>query len=492
MALTVFARHLAAALAMLLPMAPAAAASDVTCYAHTIEARQQCRQVLATLRPAVVFEDEVWHGSLSERARFYNVPGVSIAFIDHGRVAWRATYGQRNDNGTPVSTQTVFQAASISKPVAATLTLLLVDSGELKLDAPVNSQLRSWQLPDSGDMRSDAVTLRRLLSHSAGINVHGFPGYAAGIALPTEDQILDGQTPANSPPIRLVLKPGSAYRYSGGGYQIAQALIEDAAGTPFAEVARKRLLDPMGMQRTDYSAELPKRFSHNVAVGHGYDGKALPGGWHRYPELAAAALWSTSDDLARYFVAVMQAAHGHPHRPLTPRIAQQMLTPAIEGMGLGFGVHGEGADRLVDQAGATAGYRTYMAGYPKRGQGVIIMTNSDGGKDLIDEICRSLAHAYAWPDFKSRNATAAAIDPATLQKRAGDYRVNRYGFTLHLQRRGNALLASTPRGQSFTFRPLSAWKFLAEEDASELVFDPKEPGRLQVWGMHAERIHAPE
>lgn len=313
--------------------------------------------------------------------------------------------------------------------------MLLVHSGELKLDASVNLKLRSWHLPGTGDLQPDAVTLRRLLSHSAGIDVHGFSGYAAGVAMPDEVQILDGRAPANSPPIRLVLKPGSAYRYSGGGYQIAQQLIEDAVGRPFAGIARKRLLDPLGMQRTDYSAELPTRFSDKVAVGHSHDGKAPPGGWHRYPELAAAGLWSTPDDLARYFIAVMQAANGQTRAPLTPRIAQQMLTPAIASMGLGLGVHGEGARFLVDQSGATAGYRAYMAGYPHRGQGVIIMTNGDGGKDLIDEICRSLAQAYTWPDFAARKATLAAIDAATLDRRAGDYRVREHGFTLRLRRR---------------------------------------------------------
>lgn len=421
----------------------------------------------------------------------YRVPGVSIAVINHGRLAWRAAYGQRQGNGEPITTQTVFQAASISKPVAATLAMLLVQSDDLKLDTPVNAQLHSWQLPASGKLQPAGVTLRRLLSHSAGINVHGFPGYAAGVPLPDEIQILDGQAPANSPPIRLVSNSGS-YLYSGGGYQIIQLLIEDALGKPFAELAQKRLLSPLGMHHTAFSAGLPKRFAANVATGHAYDGKAIPGGWNRYPELAAAALWSTPGDLAHYLVVMMNPEHSATRAPLTPHTTQLMLTPVVDGMGLGLGVHGQGKNLIVDQAGDTAGYKTYMAGYPNRGQGVIIMTNGDGGKLLIREICRSLAQAYGWPDFAGKKMTSAAIDAKTLEQRSGEYKVREYGFTIKLQRRGKTLFATTPRGSSFTFRALSPWKFIAQEDASELIFDQQNPDNLEIWGMHAERIAVPK
>lgn len=477
-------------LASMLLSATAAAGTNALCQAKDPLQRKQCQDVLSSLIPAVVFDDETGQFALAERMSHYQVPAVSIAVIDQGRIAWRAAYGQRQGDGAPITTQTVFQAASISKPVAATLAMLLVQSGNLKLDVPVNAQLHSWQLPASGKLQPTAVTLRGLLSHSAGINVHGFPGYAGGAPLPNEIQVLDGKAPANSPPIRLVSKPGT-YRYSGGGYQIIELMIEDALGKPFAELAQKRLLSPLGMRHTAFSAELPKRFAANVATGHDYAGMAIPGGWIRYPELAAASLWSTPSDLAHYLVAMMKPKHGASHALLTPHTTQLMLTPVVEGMGLGLGVHGEGKNRIVDQAGDSAGYKTYLAGYPNRGQGVIIMTNGDGGKMLIREICRSLARAWGWPDFAGKKVTAAAIDAKTLDRRSGEFKVREYGFTLKLQRRGKTLFATTPRGSSFTYRPLTPWSFIAEEDASELVFDQKNPDHLQVWGMHAERIVPP-
>jgi CubicO group peptidase (beta-lactamase class C family) len=225
---------------MVLFASPAVAVTDGTCHAQTRKAREQCRSVLSALLPAVVIDDVRRQSSLSERLRRYQVPGISMAFIDSGHVSWLAVHGQRERNGEPINPQTVFQAASISKPVAATLALLVVGSGDLRLNTPVNAQLHSWQLPASDQLQPTGVTLRRLLSHRAGINVHEFPGYAADAPLPDEIQILDGQAPANSPPVRLLLQPGSAYRYSGGGYQIAQLLIEDAVGKPFGQVAQER------------------------------------------------------------------------------------------------------------------------------------------------------------------------------------------------------------------------------------------------------------
>jgi len=453
-------------------------------------ATQDRQAVVSGLMPAVLFAGEPeprW--SLVERMRRYRVPGVGIAVIDHGVIVWRGAYGLRNGS-SKVTPHTVFQAASISKPLAATVALLLVQDHRLDLDAGVNAQLHAWQLPSSGGFTPDGVTLRRLLSHNAGIGVHGFPGYAAGTALPDERQILDGLPPANSPPIRLVQAPGSGYRYSGGGYQIAQRLMENVTGRPFADLAEHVLLGPLHLRRTAYAANLPPQFAADVATGHDYDGHPVPGGWHRYPELAAAALWSTPDDLARYLAALMHAWQGHADGPLTPALAHQMLTPAIEGMGLGLGVHGEGAARLVDQAGSTVGYRTYLIGFPARGQGAVIMTNGDGGGDLIRELCRSLARVYHWPGFDARHETLVYLTPAALGALAGDYRMRDYGFTLTLTPHGQKLVGTTPRGSRYTFRPVAPRRFVAVEDGAELVFDGHAPGRLQVWGMQGEKVAA--
>lgn len=467
-----------------------AATHPLRCHARHEPDARACRRALAALIPAVgIAGHHAKHWPLAQRMRHYRVPGISIAFVDRGKVAWRSTAGNR-DATRPVTAQTVFQAASISKPLAATLALMLVQAHRLDLDAGVNTQLHGWELPAGGAWDANAVTLRGLLSHSAGINVHGFPGYAAGVPLPDELQILDGKPPANSPPIRLIQAPGKRYRYSGGGYQIAQRMIEDAGDGSFEHLAQQRLLAPLHMHYSAYSADLPPHFAGNVAEGHAYDGNAVPGGWHRYPELAAAALWSTPDDLARYLLALMAAWHGHTSGPLTPRIAHLMMTPAIENMGLGLGVHGDGKRRLVDQAGSTVGFRTYLAAYPERSQGVVVMSNGDGGKDLIEEICRSLARQYHWPDFQPQRIRVARIDPAVLDARAGRYRIAEFGFTLTLRRHGRTLVANTPRGSRYTFLALSPLRFVAIEDGATLEFDAHAPDQIRLWGMHGTRLPA--
>lgn len=443
---------------------------------------------LGALAPAVVFDDEpVPRWTLQQRMRRYRVPAVSIAFIDEGRLAWSAAVGLR-DGKQPVDTRTLFQAASLSKPVAAAVALSLVEDGVLDLDAGVNAQLSEWQLPSTASFSADEVSLRRLLSHTAGTNIHGFAGYPSGSPLPDALQILEGQAPANSPAVRLIQAPGSGYRYSGGGYQIVQQLVSSVTGKPFDEVARDRLLRPLSMDRTVFTPDPPDTLRGNTAIGHGYDGTAHPGGWNRYPELAAAALWSTPEDLASFLVALLEGLAGEGHEAMPANVARRMATEALEGMGLGFGVHGAGAARVVDHSGATRGYRTYMAAFPERGQGFVIMTNADGGGDLIGEIRRGLAVTYGWPAFEPKRMAAEPLSAAALEAREGTYMVQTHGFPLTLRHEDGMLVAETPRGSRYHFRPTSHSSFVAIEDGAELSFDTAQPDRVRLWGMVADRV----
>ena len=440
--------------------------------------------------PAIVFEDaHEPHWSITERMARYRVPGVSIAVIHGGKLAWSAGYGVRKaDDVGVVSSQTLFQAASISKPVAAMVSLEMVRDGLLQLDGGVNSQLHGWKIPVSEMGDSDAITLRQLLSHTSGLGLHGFPGYAEDATLPTLVQVLGGKPPANSSPVGLVQAPGAGYRYSGAGYEVMQLLLEETSGQPFAALADQRVLQPLGMRRSAFATTLPSRLVDDVAVGHGFAGDAIAGGWHRYPELAAAGLWSTPTDLARFAIAVMDAWCNEPRTVLGSVIASQMLTPVVDGMGLGFGIHGDGDAMYFDHSGANSGYPAYLVAYPARGDGLVVMTNGDAGGDLIDEIRRSVAHAYGWPDFAPKRFTPAPATIPELDARTGEYAVAGYGFTIEIQRNGDALIASTPRGSRYTFRKVGPDEFTALEDASTLNFDPVDPGMLQVWGMTARKL----
>lgn len=342
--------------------------------------------------------------AITERMAHYKVPGLSVAVIDNHRIVWARGYGVRGEGAGPVDTSTLFQAASMSKPVAAAVALTLADAGKIGLDAPVNDTLKRWQLPSSSVAPASAVTLRRLLSHSAGLTAHGFAGYAAGAAVPGVPQLLDGQAPANSEAVRIDLIPGTKMRYSGGGSTVGQLMVEDATGRRFADIADELVLKRVGMGSAGFYQPLPESRAANAAIGHAADGLALAGRWHTYPELAAAGLWATPSDLAHFLIAVSRASKGATDAGIAPNVARLLGEPQPGlvtddgGMGLGFFTMGEGRARHIAHSGGNAGFRGYMVIFPETGQGVVVMVNGDGGGRIRGELIRSIAAAYNWPD----------------------------------------------------------------------------------------------
>ena len=206
----------------------------------------------------------------------FKVPGLSMAVIDDYQIAWTKTYGVTDAGSNKVvTTTTLFQAGSISKPVAATGALVLVEQGKLSLDEDVNLKLKSWKVPENDFTKSEKVTLRRLLSHTAGLTVHGFPGYDVDAPLPTLVQIFNGEKPANTAPIRVAIVPGTEERYSGGGVTIEQQLMIDITGKPFPVFMREAVLDKIGMANSSYEQPLPTPWAARTACGTTNDGNAV-------------------------------------------------------------------------------------------------------------------------------------------------------------------------------------------------------------------------
>lgn len=332
--------------------------------------------------------------SIGERLKHYKVPGASVAVIAGGALEWARGYGVTSaDGGKPVTADTLFQAASISKPVAAMVALRLVEQGRLSLDEDVNVKLRSWKVPENEFTKTEKVTLRRLLNHSAGLTVHGFRGYAADESVPSLIEVLDGKKPANSAAIRVDIAPGSKGRYSGGGYEVMQQLVIDVTGWPFPQVARELVLAPLGMSHSTYEQPLPPRYAATAATGHRPDGTAIKGGWHTYPEMAAAGLWTTPSDLAGVVLEVQKGG-----QVLQPTTVRAMLTKLAWDYGLGLGLGEKGGSKWFAHGGSNEGFRCTMFAYIERGQGAIVMTNGDGGSQLADEILRSIGVEYGWPN----------------------------------------------------------------------------------------------
>ena len=323
--------------------------------------------------------------------------GLSLAVIDHGQIVKVAGYGFSDSAArTSVTTNTLFQAGSVSKSVAALGALALVEQGKLALDADVNTSLTSWRVPTNAFTKSRKVTLRRILSHSAGLTVHGFPGYAAGTPIPSLVQVLDGAKPANTRPIRVDMEPGTRLRYSGGGYTVMQQMIIDVAGASFPAFMHTTVLIPLAMTNSTYEQPLPESRSTNAAIGYHSDGKAVAGKWHVYPEMAAAGLWTTATDLARFVIGIQETFNGKAHPVISQAMAKQMLTDQGESDGLGVFLKGKGDELQFTHSGRDEGFDSLMMGYAKTGQGAVILINSNDNTSALERILDATAREYHW------------------------------------------------------------------------------------------------
>jgi CubicO group peptidase (beta-lactamase class C family) len=448
------------------------------------------RAVEANLRPGAYEKGKAqptW--SLAERMQSLHVPGVSIAVIDNGRVEWAKGYGVKQAGGRdPVTPDTLFQAASISKPVTSLALLRQVDAHALTLDAPVNDTLKTWKVPDNAFTADERVTLRRLLTHSAGLTVDGFPGYAPGAPLPTTVQVLNGEPPAITPPVLVDAIPGSVWRYSGGGFLVAQLLLSDVTGKPFAATLSETVLQPLGMRHSTFQQPLPATLAGQAATAHDIAGNPIAGKWHVYPELAAAGLWTTPSDLGRFAIALQRAADGADQSLVSTATAQQMLTPGIGDWGLGIGVDGQpgqgASGRYFSHGGGNAGFVCMLFAYVTGGQGAVIMTNSEGGNQLIGEILRSLASVYGWGIMRSKEVTLAEV---ALSPYAGDYLDDDaaeppYRVTIE----GNRLHLTHPDIGDWSLSPLSETEFMYLDNGTTVTFSKDAAGAvesLSLWGQ---------
>jgi len=355
------------------------------------------------------------------------IPGVSLAIIQDGKIAVARAYGVVDlTSKAPVTTATLFQAGSISKPVSALGALHLVEAGKLSLDGDVNDKLTSWKVPENRFTATEKVTLRRLLSHNAGLTVHGFPGYDAAVALPTVVQVLDGTPPANTRPIRVDTTPGAIWRYSGGGYTVMQQMMIDVTGTPFPRYMQETVLGPIGMAGSSFEQPLPPARASLTAGGFYADRTAVRGRWHLYPEMAAAGLWTTPSDLARFAIEVQETYAGRGHGVISPAMARQYLTEQKGGSGLGVGVGGSGRSLRFGHGGRDEGFDASLNAFAETGQGLVVMINANDNSRFMARLEGFVARAWGWPSGGAQDSPAAAtssvaMTPGLLARFAGYY-----------------------------------------------------------------------
>ncbi len=445
-------------------------------------------QVENALLPRLVIRGEpIQTYALVERMEHHKVPGVSIVVINDGEIEWAKGYGLADvESGTPVTASTLFQAASISKPVAATAALILVERGELDLDEDVNQKLTSWQLPETRHTAGELVTLRRLVTHSAGLTVHGFPGYARDENVPGTVAVLNGD--GNTDPILPDTTPGAIWRYSGGGYTVMQLLVTDVAGRPFAQAVRELVLEPIGMSLSTYEQPLPESRWGEAATGYSSDGDEVEGKWHVYPEMAAAGLWTTPSDLARWAIAVQRAHAGDGDGPLSPALVEGMLQPHLNDHGLGPGIGYDGM--TFGHGGSNEGFRCQLIAFIDGGRGAVVMTNSDNGGVLAQEILATIAAEYDWGIMEPVEKTVVQLDPTVLAELGGTYEIPGYGV-VEVEVGDNRILMSLPDGRKPVLLPESESVFFDADDGTRVTFVWEEDKvvAFETQGLRARRVN---
>ena len=338
----------------------------------------------------------------------FNTPGASIAVIRNFEIEWAKGYGVADaETRTPVTVDTMFQAASISKPVAAMASMKAVQDGKFTLDQDINTVLKSWKLPGDGFTSERPVTPRSLMSHTSGTgDGFGFPGYAVSAPLPTTQQILDGQPPSNRQKVRLERAPLTGYKYSGGAVMIQELALSDALGKPFVQIAAESVLKPLGMTNSTYEQPLPAAREKQAARAHNGMGARMGDPWHVYPEHAAAGLWTTATDLAKLLIEVQRtlagplAPKGPAPRVLTRASMLEMVTPVGVGpFAVGFSVNKDGEGWYFSHGGSNWGFQCIAIAHRLKGYGVVIMTNGDRGGAFFNEVRARLQQAYKWDVF---------------------------------------------------------------------------------------------
>ncbi len=415
---------------------------------------------------------------LAERMRELRVPGLSLAVVHNYQIQWAKAYGLADvAAGRPVTNETLFQAASISKCFSAVAALELVEQGKLRLDEDVNSKLKSWKVPEDRYTAPSKVTLRRLLSHGAGLNVSGFPGYAPGSSIPTLVDVLEGRKPANNPAVRVEYYPGMEYVYSGGGFEIVQLLLTEVTRTEFARWLQTGTLDRLRLKRSTFQQPLPAPYAPYAATGYKGDGSAMPGRYFIYPELAAAGLWTTPSDIAQFCLELLKARRGLSKRLLSEAMAREMFSLQMKPSGLGFQLR-EGASQWFLHTGANAGFQALLL-FNFDGDGLVAMTNSDSGLVLIREIVATLASAYGWVDFYPEQRPVVWVDANRLQRYAGVYEARKVG-RMFVEARGDHLEVGSESRPAVSFFPESAEVFFPETPGFKVHFRRDWLGRMML------------
>lgn len=420
------------------------------------------------LTPSVVFEgDPTPTYTIAERMEKFPTPAISIAYAKDGKIVWADTYGDGLD------TNTLFQAASMSKAVASVGIAAYAEANGISLDEDIDAMLPGVNLREISP-EGAIISLRALLSHTAGATVGGFPGYAINEPVPSNLDVITGGEDVNTPAVVFNPNPDAEFRYSGGGYQVAQAAIEAHSGQAFETTMATYVLSPSNMTASTFVQKTPGANELGIAKAHDRTGRQIDGGWNVYPEHAAAGLWTTPSEYVSFVYALMNPQALGNGSPLSSTVAAEVLTPVSDGYGLGIGIEDVDGRTRWRHGGANRGYRSFFLAFPDTQEVFVMMTNSANGSTIGNEIIRSASAVYGWPGSEAKSVTRVELSEDTLAKFTGAYALPDSTEAYATLTVGDGVLVGAQTGGGeFTLVPLSESNFIDPDDGQEITFSEK-------------------
>lgn len=432
------------------------------------------------LVPIVHFaEDSAWN--IEERMKHYGVAGASIAVIKDRKILWVKAYGiMDRETNEPVTTKTLFQAGSISKPVAAYAALKTVELGKVNLDEDVNTWLTTWKIPDNEFTLEKKVSLTHLVSHTGGLTVHGFLGYSPDLPVPTLVQVLNGEQPANSAPIRVDKVPGGDFRYSGGGYCVMQQMLIDVHGKTFPAVTKELVLGPLQMDNSTYDQPLDEVTVKLAATGYVPGGAQTKGKRHTYPEMAAAGLWTTAEDLAKFAIDIQSTLAGEGSKVLSKDMVSKMVTPVNGGfIGLGIFINDRDGEIYFGHGGWDEGFSSELTAHRDKGYGIVVLTNANE-PPFIGEVIRAAARTYNW-DYDMKEYKKQPIDTSMFKTIRGRYRNGSDG-RITISTEGDKLFFKFIRSDKpFEVFRIADNEYITAQSDDSFKFNTKDNGEVDLY-----------
>ena len=455
--------------------------------ASDAQARKQ--QIERDILPRVVFAGETEPVSVESRMSKYKTPALSVAVIHNGKLDWSAAWGQLQVDGAPAGCDSLFQAGSLAKPATLLAALRMKQKGLIDFDKNVDTYLSSYHLPPGHQTDANPVTFRNLFAHTSGITPGGYDGYAQGLPIPSDQQIVRAEAPGNSRKVEVLNSPNTSLAYSGGGYTLIEIALQDRLRKPFEQIMADWLIAPVGMRQADFTQPLPAAIHRHAARGYLADGRGVPGGWHNHPEQAAAGLWATASDLAAFLIEIRKGYMGT-SKIFTRSSIREILAKPIDGHAYGFRLIGEGDQVFITHYGGTIGYRAGMTLNLRTGDGAVYLNNSDNGADLGGDFLSAVSRAYGWPVFRETQVKRAPQTVEVLRSLAGRYVFAEQNWKVSVVYESDALTLVFPNGDRYAMASIlgTPREFIHPDSGVRASFDGQGTDiTMKLYGQTGQR-----